>query len=181
MIKEISFNNFSKARFWINDIPELFKIDTNDKKNEVLKIKSNSNKKILKKEILLELYMPFGPKVDYGILGISTQGNINELVFELFKENACTKVFDNSYVKLNDKACIGLPDEYYNAVKDIILNINKYFTDIPEGKIKICYGAHSLIGSNVNVFRKLILTLIKIAFDDKYEYTNTDLLNLISG
>ena len=87
MIKEISFNNFSKARFWIkNDIPELFKIDTNDKKNEVLKIKSNSNKKILKKEILLELYMPFGPKVDDGILGISTQGNINELVFELFKE-----------------------------------------------------------------------------------------------
>jgi hypothetical protein len=180
MIREINFKKFAKARFWFNKIPDLFRI--NDSKEECIIINNNIDKSLLCREFMLELYIPFGAKIDYGILGIITQENKDKLLFELYKENNLKKIFQDSYSKLIDSTYIGLPDEYYKAIRNIIIDLESYSRDIPnipKGKISVFYGAHSIVNSSANIFEQLFIVLLKMAFSDKSEFTDEELIKLM--
>ena len=159
-------NRFSKVRIWFEGHNEFFF----EKYTKTKLYEFNCGKSQLNEDrtIIIELLIPAGGRVFYGLLGIHYKYDLSQKIS--LKVNMTNKKFgilnDSLLGKIED-VYIGLPEEYLEGVykgieqahQDNRLNIT--------GEINFCYAAYGLISSCNFIFQRLSYALINLLFIDK--------------
>jgi len=157
MIRTLTYGKHRKARIWVGELPKAIYSCS-----EVVEINHLASKKCAyeNKSIAIELILPFGPRVMYGMLGAILVPNMNEFL----KINLCLtdskdqKFIDNLSSKYsNDVVYVGLPSEYRKPIVESLMLSLKMSSTIRSGNMKINCAAYGVSGSSPMIFKKYLI------------------------
>ncbi|QQO07657.1 hypothetical protein [Breznakiella homolactica] len=115
----------------------------------------------------------------YGLLGFEYYPhNNNELIVMICYVEKLFEIYDENMLGNNEKIFVGLTSEYVRGIKNSIEKI-KNDMNLFSGKIVINVAAQSLIGTSPHIYSKILYILLRIAKNDKEEYRNNELQDII--
>lgn len=166
-ILNINLDFNSKACVWIKDSPSIIypAIDILTKE-----IQTGLAHQSGIRQAVLELIIPVGPRVCYGLLGTEFIPNDSEkLSLEVRISTENESIFKDSMAGLVDTVRIGLPREYAQSVMEgIISSLNHQVIEtLGAGVIRLEQAAHGEISSSQKMFRQMAATTIQLLLLDQ--------------
>jgi hypothetical protein len=162
-MREYSLEFYKKVRVWFNE-----NLDADYQPVNQLKDEYNLSNYAhgVECNVALELFIPAGPKLNYGLLGASFMPNESGKLSILtnISDNE-TEHYENSLNRSMDKYYKGLPTEYYSGIISGIKSVVDENLILPSGTVLINKSAHGLIDSSNMMFymiSRAIILLIKI-------------------
>ena len=174
MFSTIEFPKGTKARIWIDELPDS-RIDASyvieNKVATYCKEGWNVNK------IALELYLPKRHHSNYGLLGIETLSTReqNTLFANIRSNNSNSKLYENTMGYGGKTVYCGLLDEYAETINRKILDFALRNSNLPSGTIDFIAGAHCEIGSSKAVFGMITEILLSLLYLNKKEYSDMEI------
>lgn len=159
---EFDIGYLRKIRVWFEH-NQLLMLSSNNKA-QIRKYPCHINNNSNNKTVIIELFIPQGGRIVYGLLGAKYMPTlINELEVSIFCSNKISQnIFNDALIDKIEPAHISLSEEYCNAVFDSIDSISRQGKLKFNGKLEFCYGATAEISSNEWIFRKLTYLLINL-------------------
>lgn len=149
-----------RVRVWINESPANLMPDF-DHVSHCRRISSQNIRPLIRKCVVIEVFIPLGGRFLYGLLGGEAidclYQDFNLVAFEMV---ATDSVFNGSLAGDLDIVSWGLPNEYIDSVLDgACIGIEKY--GLPDAAtIQFHLAAFGEIGSTVSIFRRLAIIII---------------------
>jgi hypothetical protein len=166
-MQTINLDFHSQARVWIKDSPSIIypvlDIITQEIKGSLVR-KSGT------RQATLELIIPVGPRVCYGLLGVQFIPNDSgKLSVEVRVSTENESIFKNSMAAQVDTVRIGLPREYSQSViEGIISSLNQRTIEIlGSGVIRLEQAAHGEISSSKKFFRNIAASVMQLLLLDQ--------------
>ena len=128
---------------------------------------------------ILEVMIPRGAHVMYGLLGVCYLPDNNEKKIKLFfsKSKSTESVYSKSLIDMFEKAKVGLPDEYVEAAINGVNRANNLNAEaLLRGNYEFSYAAFGDVSSNKKIFEKLSFSLAFLVTKD-FKEISTDLVN----
>ncbi|MBI4510126.1 MAG: hypothetical protein HY698_10870 [Deltaproteobacteria bacterium] len=154
-MRSIPLGRFGKARLYVHERPDaaynVIRVDE--------RITSVQQSRMLALEVALEVYIPRGALVEYGLLGMRfVPEERQDLVVQVCVGEPCDRAYQESLARLVDDVRVGLPDEYATSVTSAICALAP--TTLGPGLLLVDRAAHGLIGSSPALFEKLAQALV---------------------
>lgn len=166
-MQTINLGFHSEACVWLKDKPSIIypalDIITKD-------IQTGLACKSGNRQTALEIMIPVGPRVCYGLLGAEfIPNNSGKLSVEVRVSTENESIFHSSIAAQFDTVKIGLPEEYSQSVIDGIVNSlnNQMIQTLGSGIIKIEQAAHGEMSSSKKMFRNIAATIIHLLVLDQ--------------
>lgn len=163
-MQTIDLGFHSQARVWLKDslpiiIYPALNIITQD-------IQTGLTCKSGTRQAALEIFIPVGPRVCYGLLGAKFIPNDSgRLSVEVRVSTENESIFSSSMAATVDTVKIGLPEEYSQSVIEGIVNSltnPKMIEILGSGVIGIEQAAHGELSSSKKMFRNIAATLTRL-------------------
>jgi hypothetical protein len=124
------------------------------------------------RQAALEIFIPVGPRVCYGLLGAKFIPNPSgKLSVEVRVSTENESIFSSSMAAQVDTVKIGLPEEYSQSVMEGIVNSltndAKLIETLGSGVIAIEQAAYGEISSSKKMFRNIAATVIQLRLLDQ--------------
>jgi hypothetical protein len=124
------------------------------------------------RQAALEIFIPVGPRVCYGLLGAKFIPNPSgKLSVEVRVSTENESIFSSSMAAQVDTVKIGLPEEYSQSVMEGIVNSltndAKLIETLGSGVIAIEQAAYGEISSSKKMFRNIAATVIQLLLLDQ--------------
>lgn len=124
------------------------------------------------RQAALEIFIPVGPRVCYGLLGAKFIPNPSgKLSVEVRVSTENESIFSSSMAAKVDTVKIGLPEEYSQSVMEGIVNSliddAKLIETLGSGVIAIEQAAYGEISSSKKMFRNIAATVIQLLLLDQ--------------
>ena len=166
-MKKLDLDFHSKALVWIGDYPSLI-YPAIDVINQDVYTGLSIN--YGEKRAALEIMLPVGSRVLYGLLGAKfIPNNSGKFSLEVLVSTNSEAVFQQSLAAKLDQVRIGLPSEYSQSVIDGTLHSldQKSLESLGSGVLRFDKAAHGEIGSSNKFFRKIAATVVQLLMLDK--------------
>jgi len=160
----INLDLHGQACVWLQDSPEILYYPALDIINKDLKTGLVQKLKA-RKQAVLEIMIPVGPRVCYGLLGAQFIPNDSDkLSLEVRVSTEEESIFESSIAAQVDTVRIGLPEEYSQSVIDGIVASRDYemIKTLGSGVILVDKAAHGEINSSKKFFRNIAATVIQL-------------------
>jgi hypothetical protein len=128
--------------------------------------------------IAVELSVPVGARIIYGMLGAEFKSNqSNSFLLEINSSDVTKTILKTPLYHGIDDVFIALPDIYTNSIKR---EVERCFEGklFPPGKMKIDCAAYSEVGSNKKIFDDLVVIICNYFFSGKDFKSDDDYLDL---
>lgn len=169
----------NKARIWFEP-SDRFLIGKH-RIDAFYKFECDESHKCQDRAIILELFLPRGGRIIYGMLGVNYKSISDKILsIKIPETNNDIKVFDDSLIAPVEQAYIGLPIEYGKAIYLELIQFHKMKRLLLTGELDFCYAAHSEVSSNSWIFQKLTYILIKLLLYDKNIIDRQILIELLN-
>jgi hypothetical protein len=172
-MKQLDLGKHRKARVWLNELPDVGPLIGAVQELEI----SATSQSVQANRAAVEVFVPLGPRSMYGLLG----GEYTPLTTGQLKVMIISSPADEKslFVPLttSDRARIGLPAEYCEAVKEGIRLAEKEVVIAP-GQLVISYATYGEIGSCAAVFKHLAAVLLKLINIRKHDPTDGEIISL---
>lgn len=123
------------------------------------------------RQAALEIFIPVGPRVCYGLLGAKFSPNPSgKLSVKVRVSTENESIFSSSMAATVDTVKIGLPEEYSQSVMEGIVNSltdPKLIETLGSGVIAIEQAAYGEISSSKKMFRNIAATVIQLLLLDE--------------
>lgn len=171
-MQTINLDFHSRARVWLKDKPRIIypALDIITLDMITKDIQTGLAYKPGRRQTALEIIIPVGPRVCYGLLGAEfIPNNFGKLSVEVRVSTENESIFPSSIADEFDTVKIGLPEEYSQSVIDGIVNSlnNQIIQTLGSGVIKIEQAAHGEISSSKKMFRNIAATVIQLLLLDQ--------------
>lgn len=171
-MQTINLDFHSRARVWLKDKPRIIypALDIITLDMITKDMQTGLAYKPDRRQTALEIIIPVGPRVCYGLLGAEfIPNNFGKLSVEVRVSTENESIFPSSIADEFDTVKIGLPEEYSQSVIDGIVNSlnNQIIQTLGSGVIKIEQAAHGEISSSKKMFRNIAATVIQLLLLDQ--------------
>lgn len=171
-MQTINLDFHSRARVWLKDKPRIIypALDIITLDMITKDMQTGLAYKPDRRQTALEIIIPVGPRVCYGLLGAEfIPNNSGKLSVEVRVSTENESIFPSSIAAEFDTVKIGLPEEYSQSVIDGIVNSlnNQIIQTLGSGVIKIEQAAHGEISSSKKMFRNIAATVIQLLLLDQ--------------
>lgn len=171
-MQTINLDFHSRARVWLKDKPHIIypALDIITLDMITKDMQTGLAYKPDRRQTALEIIIPVGPRVCYGLLGAEfIPNNFGKLSVEVRVSTENESIFPSSIADEFDTVKIGLPEEYSQSVIDGIVNSlnNQIIQTLGSGVIKIEQAAHGEISSSKKMFRNIAATVIQLLLLDQ--------------
>lgn len=166
-MQNINLGFHSKARVWIKDSPSIIYPSLDILTKE---IQTGLSCKLGTRRAALEIIIPVGPRVCYGLLGAEfIPNNSGNLSVEIRVSTDSESIFKNSIAAQFDAVRFGLPMEYSQSVIEGISNSlnNQVIEIIGSGVIRFDRAAHGEISSSKKFFRNIASIVMQLLLLDE--------------
>lgn len=167
MIQMIDLDLQRKACVWFNESPELlYPVVEVMNQDLATGLEQNSHRK----QVALELLIPVGAKMSYGLLGVEFILNSSEkLLIELWISTENERIFEKSIANKLDTIRIGLPLEYSQSViEGIKISLDEnLISNLGSGILRINQAAHGEISSSNKFFKRISMILMQLLILDR--------------
>jgi hypothetical protein len=156
-MKTLELGKYRRARVWLGELPDaVYSASPSFAKfGEV----DRGEAKIA----AVELLIPTGGRTIYGLLGGQFKPAAGYgMSIEIAASTQSQRAFSAALTGPADRAYVGLPAEYTDAVNAGIKLAKEPLSKLGNGTLSINCAAHSLSGSSSLIFRHLALILIKL-------------------
>lgn len=174
----INLDYHGKACVWMDDSPSIIypviDIISQD-------LKTNLPQKSNPKKVVLEVLIPVGARICYGLLGVEFIPNSSgKLSLEVCLSTENEAIFVKSIAAKLDVVRVGLPKEYGNGViEGVKLGLNERFLEVlGSGVLRFDQAAHGEIGSSNQFFRQISATIIQLL---SLDIKNPQVIGFFSG
>ncbi len=158
----LDLQGLNKARIWFEPNSKL--LIEKHSKNAFYKFESSHSNECQDRTIILELFLPRGARIIYGVLGINYKYMADKLLtIKVPATNNDLKMFDDSLIAPLEKANIGLPLDYGKEIFLELARLHKVNKLLLTGEIDFCYAVHSEASSSSWIFQKLTYILINLS------------------
>jgi hypothetical protein len=166
-MQTINLDFHSQARVWIKDSPSIIypALDI-----ITLEIQGSLARKSGTRQAALELIIPVGPRVCYGLLGVQFIPNDSgKLSVEVRVSTENESIFKNSMAAQVDTVRIGLPREYsQSTIEGIVSSLNqRNIETLGSGVIRLEQAAHGEISSSQKFFRNIAASVMRLLLLDR--------------
>jgi hypothetical protein len=162
---EIELGKYRRARLWINDIPESCRIPSSELAANL--VSKERDMDMATRGIALELYIPLGGRLVYGLLGAEfIKNDSDSLSVDLYPSISRFKKYNDALCGAIDDAYVGLPEFCTKVVRTETQKYLENCTNKPSGKLIYNCSAYSEVGTNQDVFQKLTIIVCRFLFSD---------------
>jgi len=171
-MRVLELGRYRRARVWIDEAP-----DAVYRPVEILSHKIPAEKALaVAKLAAVELFVPAGPRAQYGLLGGHLQPDATgELIVEVGVSSSHERLFPDNLALQEDEVRVGFPAEYTPAIVPGLELAKTQLGGLAAGKLSIDCAAHA---SNVTVFKHLTATLVKLLHTASADTADEELLKL---
>jgi hypothetical protein len=174
-MKELMISNVAKVRISDTIREELEYVA--DKEYSVVK-PAVGRSGIESRFLSIETNIPRGPKIDYGLLGISYKpqltGELTVTVGYCVQEG---RRWEGAIAYEPEKVFVGLPQEFAVATMEGLLSA---LPSPPSGILRVTEAAEGYVGSSENLFYKLGRATAELLFLEEHEKTDDQLIARLS-
>ena len=166
-MQTINLDFHGQARVWIKDSPSIIYPALDIITRE---IKGGLARKSGIRQAALELIIPVGPRVCYGLLGVQFIPNDSrKLSVEVRVSTENESIFKNSMAAQVDTVRIGLPREYsQSAIDGIVSSLSHQIIEtLGSGVIRLEQAAHGEISSSGKFFRNIAASVMRLLLLDQ--------------
>jgi hypothetical protein len=160
-VKNLALGPLKKATVWINELPDCLTIPSETLISSIEPAQNQTSNSVC---LGVELYVPVGPFVRYGMLGVEfiSDPNKQNLVIEVLKQTASEfKKLNWTLVRSVDEVFAGLPSEYADGVLKAAVEC-KATSSLGPGILKFGWAAHGKIGSSTDFFERITCAIIEL-------------------
>jgi hypothetical protein len=158
---EARFNDFARGRLWgSTELPAMTGRPVADHV-----VKADAGAVTQDKSLAVEVAIPRGPIVSYGLLG----GTYKQVPGELLKISVLggeQREFDGSLASPPEKAIFGLPSEYVDGIANGFFAGVDRLSATPGGSLTFDRAAFGPIGSSPLLFRELAVCVTRLVLGD---------------
>lgn len=157
-MKQFDLGKYRKARVWLNELPDI------DHSANVTQeaIKPMIHLPERTKKAAVEVFVPLGPRSMYGLLGGEFKSSTNQgFEITIIANTVDGKLLHASLAGVSEQVRVGLPKEYYKAVKEGVSVAQKIGGTI-SGELVINCAAYGELGSCPAVFKHLATVLMRL-------------------
>jgi hypothetical protein len=185
---EVKLGFLRRARIWLNDLPN-FSFEVARISQRAINV-TNAIRPF-SQSLMLELYIPAGPRVLYGLLGLqfSQEELSDQLIIKIADSSTMlegqlsstqTSLQVSCLLAANtDHLCIGLPEEFVNAIMEEAIASAKLHK-LGTGILYFGQAAYGLVGSSPYMFRKLTEALVSLLVHPNLILAEPELTALLS-
>lgn len=170
---EIGLPFHRQARVWIDDLPPA-SFDADEVYEQIIL----SGKPIFSetRRVAIELLVPKGARVLYGLLGAEFQpsesGDLRVVIEALSSDGS---PFENALLpSLLDEVQIGLPRLYVPGVFEGVTRVNEW--SLPPGRLHFQAAAYGVVSSCEAIFRVLSFTVVRLLMQNPRPTSEQELL-----
>ena len=153
---------YRKARVWVENLPSaLFESE------RTLEHTIPASKQIsvaTQRIIIVELLVPKGPRLEYGLLGAELQSELSAELRILVNIAPASSLASNDSLlpRALDEVKIGLPFPYGEAVIKGVTAVAKEMSELVTGKLHFKYAALGNVSSSAAIFELLGRTVFRL-------------------
>lgn len=159
-MRTFDLGKYRKARVWWNQLPEATFL-----LNEVTTlIVPACNLAVCGAfEAAIELCVPVGPRVKYGLLGARFEATqTGKLIIKTGSSSSKGSLLDDNLAMRGDIVRVGLPSEYLKGVSKGVTLANTELVKLGAGVLTINCAAHAEISSSEAIFTQITLILTAV-------------------
>jgi hypothetical protein len=169
---------FRKARIWFDKFEQLSSLDS------LLKSRTYSSTPIKERKsrtLILELMIPRGGRIEYGLLGVDYDysGSSSLTTKVRFENKQHSQLFKDSLMKGVEPIYVGLPEEYS---EDVLLGVDSRIKEISSslnGTLDFRYAAYGLVSSTGVLYKKLARIILRLLIIPEEQVNKQLILNLL--
>lgn len=181
-MRELKLRTFKQARIWLNELPDIsYEYDAADVLQSIVKVPilAEQHERLISK-VAVEILIPGGLN-QYGILGAEIKSPCisGELLVKVMSSDKLGRELSWALASRLDNIFTGLPTEYAVAVLEKAVE-SPIIQQIGEGVLEFRYAAHGVVGSSINVFKRLCSVTLELLCQKTKDVNTEQIEALIS-
>jgi hypothetical protein len=153
-MRVVRLSKHGSARVWLDTLPE-----TKIRGEQIVRLSLDADSRAVDKLRLaaLEVYIPMGARIIYGLLGgvLRPRANSGKLNVEIGIASMAGRLFSDAMTESLGTARVGLPKDYAEGVISGLRVGREHLEALSEGDMFVDCAAHGAGGSNSMVFKQL--------------------------